>query len=125
MEQATRWTANALAVLEKRHLWKDGEGRVNETPEDLFRRVATAIAEPEGRARARWAERFLDMMLGRRFMPNTPTLINAGKNQGQLSACFVIPVKDSLDGIFGALQHAAKIHQSGGGTGFSFSELRA
>src|SRR5262249_38695726 len=100
MEQATRWTANALAVLEKRYLWKDNAGRVTESPEDLFGRVSRSIAAPEGRERNQWADRFLGMMLSRRFMPNTPTLMNAGKEHGQLSACFVIPVADSLEGIF-------------------------
>jgi ribonucleoside-diphosphate reductase alpha chain len=119
------WSPNALAVLESRYLWKDGDGKVCETPEELFGRVARAIAEPEGRAASRWEERFRSMMLGRRFMPNTPTLMNAGKKEGQLSACFVLPVGDSLDEIFETLKHAAKIHQSGGGTGFAFSNLRA
>ncbi|HUP57972.1 MAG TPA: adenosylcobalamin-dependent ribonucleoside-diphosphate reductase [Bdellovibrionota bacterium] len=118
------WSPNALAVLESRYLWKDSEGKLLEKPGDLFGRVARAIAEPEGRQAARWEERFSDMMLSRRFMPNTPTLMNAGKPGGQLSACFVLPVGDSLDEIFETLKHAAKIHQSGGGTGFAFSNLR-
>jgi ribonucleoside-diphosphate reductase alpha chain len=118
-------TKNARTVLEKRYLRKDSAGIVIEAPEDLFERVATAIAAPEGRARGKWKKRFLEMMTSLRFMPNTPTLMNAGVEGGQLSACFVLPVEDTLDGIFDALKGAAKIHQSGGGTGFSFSRLRA
>jgi ribonucleoside-diphosphate reductase alpha chain len=117
-------TDNARTVLEKRYLWKDDEGRVVETPEELFARVAGAIASKEGREQSKWEACFLEMMLSCRFMPNTPTLINAGRKKGQLSACFVLPVEDSLDGIFDTLKGAAKIHQSGGGTGFGFSKLR-
>jgi ribonucleoside-diphosphate reductase alpha chain len=117
-------TDNALTVLEKRYLWKDDAGKTVETPEELFGRVAHSIAQVESRDRGKWEEQFYEMMASRRFMPNTPTLINAGREQGQLSACFVLPVDDSLDGIFDTLKGAAKIHQSGGGTGFSFSSLR-
>jgi ribonucleoside-diphosphate reductase alpha chain len=118
-------TENARTVLESRYLWKDDAGRVVETPRQLFERVARAIAAVEKpKARAQWEARFYEMMASRRFMPNTPTLINAGRPKGQLSACFVLPVEDSLDGIFDTLKGAAKIHQSGGGTGFSFSRLR-
>ena len=119
-----RFTDNALTVLEKRYLWKDDAGRITETPEALLERVAHAIAQAETRDRGKWAEQFHEMMASCRFMPNTPTLINAGRKKGQLSACFVLPVEDSLDSIFDSLKGAAKIHQSGGGTGFSFSRLR-
>ena len=117
-------TENAKLVLEKRYLWKDQEGRTVETPGELFRRVAEAVASVESRDRKNWAARFFQLMEKRRFLPNSPTLMNAGREGGQLSACFVLPVDDSLEGIFDTLKHAAKIHQSGGGTGFSFSRLR-
>lgn len=117
-------TDNARTVLEKRYLWRDDEGKIVETPAELFARVAKAIAQPEKRERGKWEARFLDFMVKGRFIPNTPTLINAGRKKGQLSACFVLPVEDSLDSIFDTLKGAAKIHQSGGGTGFAFSRLR-
>lgn len=117
-------TRNAQIVLEKRYLWRDASGKVCETPEDLFWRVASFVSSLEKREGAQWRDRFFTLMSTRKFMPNTPTLINAGRRGGQLSACFVLPVEDSLDGIFQTLQHAARIHQSGGGTGFSFSDLR-
>jgi ribonucleoside-diphosphate reductase alpha chain len=118
-------TENARAVLEKRYLLRDSNGVITETPEELFQRVARAVAKPEKKSRAKWEKKFLEMMLSRRFMPNSPTLMNAGKKNGQLSACFVLPVKDSLEEIFDTLKNTAIIQQSGGGTGFSFSELRA
>lgn len=118
-------TANALTVLEKRYLLRNPQGEVIETPAQLFERVAVSIAKEEKRDRARWASDFFDLMVHRKFIPNSPTLMNAGKKGGQLSACFVLPVGDSLDSIFDSLKSAAKIHQSGGGTGFSFSSLRA
>jgi ribonucleoside-diphosphate reductase alpha chain len=116
---------NALHVLERRYLLRDEGGVVAETPDALFRRVARAVAgaEPEA-ARARWAERFEARMAALEFLPNSPTLMNAGRPHGQLAACFVLPVEDDLAGIFDALKWAALIHQSGGGTGFSFSRLR-
>jgi ribonucleoside-diphosphate reductase alpha chain len=121
-------TPNALKVLERRYLLKDAEGRVVETPEKLFRRVAHAIAEVDdtyapGTA-ARREDIYYDMMSSLEFLPNSPTLMNAGTRIGQYSACFVIPVGDSVKEIFGALAAMAEIHQSGGGTGFSFSRLR-
>ena len=125
MDQTPRLTPNAMTVLKERYLWRDERGYVQETPEQLFRRVARSVAAAEGRGSAKLADQFYDMMVNLRFLPNTPTLINAGKKMGQLSACFVLPVEDSLDGIFDSLKQAAKIHQSGGGTGFSFSHLRA
>jgi ribonucleoside-diphosphate reductase alpha chain len=118
-------TANALTVLEKRYLWRDPAGALVENPLALFERVAGAVASAEpARERRRWAARFLELMVARRFLPNSPTLMNAGRKAGQLAACFVLPVDDSLDSIFDTLKFAAKTHQSGGGTGFSFSRLR-
>jgi ribonucleoside-diphosphate reductase alpha chain len=117
-------------VLERRYLAKDDAGRVVETPEELFRRVAHNVVLAEeryGATPARAAEveeRFYALMTSFRFLPNSPTLGNAGRPLQQLSACFVLPVSDSMDGIFDALKHTALIHKSGGGTGFSFSRLR-
>jgi ribonucleoside-diphosphate reductase alpha chain len=116
---------NALHVLERRYLLRDEGGAVVETPQQLFRRVARAVAEAEPAAeRGRVAERFEARMSALEFLPNSPTLMNAGRSRGQLAACFVLPVEDDLAGIFDALKWAALIHQSGGGTGFSFSRLR-
>ncbi len=118
-------TANALHVLERRYLLRDEGGAVVETPEALFRRVARAVAEAEpAEARGRMADRFEARMAALEFLPNSPTLMNAGRPHGQLAACFVLPVDDDLAGIFDALKWAALIHQSGGGTGFAFSRLR-
>lgn len=122
-------TENAVRVLEKRYLAKDGEGRIIETPDQLFRRVARTVAEVDARydddvGRGRREDIYYDMMSSLRFMPNSPTLMNAGTGLGQLSACFVIPVGDSIKEIFGAVSTMAVIHQTGGGTGFSFSGLR-
>ncbi len=124
------FSKNALRVLEKRYLLRDKKGSVVETPEQLFRRVAQAIASAESKFGAdqstvnTLSEKFFQLMHGRKFLPNTPTLMNAGKNKGQLSACFVLPVPDNLEGIFETCKHAAMIHKTGGGTGFSFSRLR-
>jgi ribonucleoside-diphosphate reductase alpha chain len=121
----TRLTENALAVLERRYLLRDDAGAVVETPAALFRRVGAALAQAEERAdRERWADRFEARLAGLEFLPNSPTLMNAGRERGQLAACFVLPVGDDLASIFDALKWAALIHQSGGGTGFSFSQLR-
>lgn len=120
---------NAITVLEKRYLSRDSEGRLMETPADMFERVAATVAAAdapyrgeEGVARSR--EAFLDMMIGLEFLPNSPTLMNAGREMGQLAACFVLPVDDSMEAIFEAVKNMALIHKSGGGTGFSFSRLR-
>jgi ribonucleoside-diphosphate reductase alpha chain len=118
---------NALRVLETRYLLKDETGRAVETPEEMFRRVAGAVASAEvmhGGSSEEWESKFYDAMSGLLFLPNSPTLINAGKDLGQLAACFVLPVDDSMTGIFDTLKNAALILQSGGGTGFSFSSLR-
>ncbi len=124
---------NALVVLERRYLARDDAGQPVETPEGLFRRVAHNIAQAEAHfgstdtatARAETAEAsFYDLMTSLRFLPNSPTLGNAGRPIQQLAACFVLPVEDSMEGIFDSLKDTALIHQSGGGTGFAFSRLR-
>ncbi len=112
-------SVNAVRVLERRYLLKDEHGNVTETPLRLLQRIAKAVAlDPESE------DEFFNMLVNLEFLPNTPTLMNAGTDLGQLSACFVIPVEDSLAGIFDAVKHMALIQQSGGGTGFSFSRLR-
>ena len=119
--------SHAPELLRKRYLRRDELGRVAENPDHMFNRVARHVASAEARFggdREATASKFKEAMSQGLFLPNSPTLMNAGLSLGQLSACFVLPVEDSMDGIFGALKDMAKIHQSGGGTGFSFSRLR-
>jgi ribonucleoside-diphosphate reductase alpha chain len=120
---------NAKSVLEARYLRRDDRGAVIESPEELFGRVAKGVSEAEllhgdGSSALRWEERFYNMMSSLEFLPNSPTLMNAGTPLGQLSACFVLPVEDTMEDIFEALKNMALIQRTGGGTGFSFSRLR-
>ena len=119
---------NALKILEDRYLLRAPNGKMKEKPEEMIRRVARVVAEAEKKYRegeqARWEEEFFRMMDSLEFLPNSPTLMNAGNPLGQLSACFVLPVPDSLEGIFQAVRDMALVQQTGGGTGFSFSSLR-
>lgn len=122
-------SVNSVNVLERRYLLKGEDGKVTETPAQMFRRVAKAIAtvdlryDPEIDIRS-LEEEFFNVLTNLEFLPNSPTLMNAGTDIGQLSACFVLPIGDSVETIFDALKYMALVHKSGGGTGFSFSKLR-
>lgn len=129
-EEELLLSLNAEAVLKRRYVLKNARGEVIETPRQMLVRVARAVAQAElrhGKSTTEVEElerRFYQLMLKLEFLPNSPTLMNAGTELGQLAACFVLPVEDSIEGIFGAVRNMAVIHQSGGGTGFSFSRLR-
>ncbi|MBU0640952.1 MAG: adenosylcobalamin-dependent ribonucleoside-diphosphate reductase [Planctomycetes bacterium] len=123
-------TANARKVLETRYLKKDERGNCLETPRDLFRRVAKTVADVEllygvsEEQRQDWEQCYYELMTSGAFLPNSPTLMNAGREMGMLSACFVLPVRDSVVDIFNSIKHTALIQKAGGGTGFAFDELR-
>jgi ribonucleoside-diphosphate reductase alpha chain len=114
---------NALRVLRNRYLKKDDQGQVVETPLQMFHRVADAVARAERQPEA-WSTRFFEMMWNRSFMPNSPTLMNAGRPLGMLSACFVLPLEDSIADIMETARQIALVQRAGGGTGIDLSRLR-
>lgn len=122
------FSLNSIQILQKRYLLKDKEGRIIETPKEMFKRISNAVAVADNAHQDadenKSEKKFYQLMTNLEFLPNSPTLMNAGTPINQLSACFVIPVKDSIEGIFDALKNMAIIHKSGGGVGFSFSNLR-
>jgi ribonucleoside-diphosphate reductase alpha chain len=126
---AVSLSQNAKVVMERRYLKKDRNGNIIETPEELFARVARSVAaadtkfEPKADVK-KTENKFFNLLTHMWFLPNSPTLMNAGRRLGQLAACFVLPIEDSMEDIFETLKHTAKIHKSGGGTGFSFSRIR-
>ncbi|HLC52698.1 MAG TPA: adenosylcobalamin-dependent ribonucleoside-diphosphate reductase [Candidatus Nanoarchaeia archaeon] len=130
VDENLSFSNQALKILDQRYLLKDETGGLIETPKQMLRRVAAAIAEVDKSYGAndldlrQTENEFYLMMANLKFLPNSPTLVNAGTNVSQLSSCFVLPIEDSMESIFGSLKHAASIHQRGGGTGFSFSKLR-
>lgn len=130
MQEQINLSENAIKVLEKRYLKRNTQGNCIEKPADMFRRVADTVAKGDLKYGAtkddvkKLSDRFYDAITNCQFMPNSPTLMNAGRELGQLAACFVLPIEDSLEGIFETIKNTALIHQSGGGTGFSFSRLR-
>jgi ribonucleoside-diphosphate reductase alpha chain len=122
-----QFSASAWEVLRHRYLRKNAQGEIVETPEEMFRRVARTVAGVEANYHedvAQWEDTFFHLMANLQFLPNSPTLMNAGTAYGQLAVCFVLLIEDSFDSIFQAVKEMALIHQSGGGTGFSFSHLR-
>lgn len=127
VQDGLKLSLNAISILKKRYLLRDESGKIIETPEQMFQRTAKAVAEAEknwSNSVSEYQEKFYELMRNLQFLPNSPTLMNAGTKLAQLSACFVLPVPDSIKGIFESLKNMAIIHQSGGGTGFSFSNLR-
>lgn len=129
MKTKPKFDENALAVLQERYLWKNERGEVIETPQEMLERVARVVASVEKSEveRKEWSELFYESMANLDFLPNSPTLMNAGREgkHGQLSACYVVGIEDSMESIFDALKKQALIHKSGGGTGFNFSALRS
>lgn len=126
MSTTPNFSPLALRILKDRYLWRDSEGTVIETPEQMLRRVANHVARPEIENAEEWADRFYEIMALGYFLPNSPTLMNAGRSapHGQLAACFVVGVDDSMESICSALRQQMLIHKTGGGTGFNFSKLR-